>query len=81
MFLINNDITGYKLTQNLSDLTYAQIHFLYLCAKKQQEIIDAALNSNKSNSATANPLKIVGNENPDVIKEKLLMMKSQMRGS
>jgi len=77
LFLIAHESTGYKLSHNIFDLTQAQIHTHYLIAKKQSDAVDAALNNN---STTANPLKIVGNESPDVIKEKLSIMKDHMRG-
>jgi len=79
VFLINHESTNYKLAKNIYDLTQVQIHFHYLVAKKASDAIDAALKNN-NNSTTTNQYRIEGNESPEVIKEKLSMIKQQARG-
>jgi hypothetical protein len=78
-FLISHETTGYKLANNICDLTSVQIYFHYLVAKKQSEMIDAVMKNN-GKTTTNNPLKILGNESPEEIKEKLDIMKESMRG-
>lgn len=76
-FLISHETTGYKLSQNIYDLTQVQIYFHYLVAKKQSEMFEAIKNGSKT--TTNNPLKIIGNESPELLREKLEIFKESMR--
>lgn len=78
-FLLTHETTGYKLADKIYDLTNVQIYFHYLVAKKQSEMIDAVM-KNKGKTTTNDPLKIVGNESPEELREKLDFMKDTMRG-
>jgi hypothetical protein len=60
-------------------LTRSQIHFLFCCAKQQQELIDAEMNKSRSDysSSPGNALHIDDGDDPETIREKVKFFKEQ----
>lgn len=80
---MNHDLTGYKFSQSLEDLTHIQIQFLLICAQKHQELVDTAIGeygaaSNPSTSSNKLPT-ITDTDSPEVQRVKLDMIKAQLR--
>jgi len=73
--LISNDITSYKLADNVYDLTSAQLYFYSLCIKKIQDEINDIKNGTSSSN---NPLRITDQDDAQTIREKLDIMKAGM---
>ena len=86
-FLLNHDNTGYKLSSCLSDLTAVQIHFMYICAKRQHEELQAIRNghdpykSSSESNSPANPLTITDHDSSDEIREKLALITRCVNGN
>lgn len=77
-FLLVNDITGYKLASHVYDLTSAQIEFYRICAEKIQKALRDARNN--ANTTTDDSINIdTENDSPEVVQEKLDMIKNIMR--
>jgi len=77
-FLLTHESTGYKLANNIYDLTQTQIYFHYLVAKKQSEMYDEIMKKGNK-TTTNNPLCITGDEDPETLREKLELFKESMR--
>jgi hypothetical protein len=60
------------------DLTRSQIHFMLLCAKEQQDLVEAEMNKNNSpSSSPGERLHIGDHDDPETIREKIRMFKEQ----
>lgn len=79
MFLLINDITGYKLANNVYDLTKAQIDFYQICAEKVHEEIEKAKKSSNSETSTGSFGINTERDSPEEIRNKLDMFKAGMR--
>jgi|GEM_PF-6842479 len=66
-FLLHHENTGYKLTDNIADLIYTQIHFLYICAKIQDDKLREIHEGTQNDSL---PLDITASDSPEDVRDK-----------
>lgn len=77
-----NEITRYKFSQPLEDLTRTQMHYLTVCAMEHQRQIDEAMGrtNDYSNPSTDRAPSIKDTDSTDVQKAKIAAIKAQLRG-
>jgi hypothetical protein len=73
-FLLHHEFTNHKLVTNVYDLTFTQIYFQSICAKKHQEMIDKEL-SKSDTASEQTPLTIVDSDSPEEMREKFELMR------
>jgi hypothetical protein len=82
-FLLNHEDTKFRIAENVYDLTQVQIYFLYLCAVEKHEQYEAIRNGYQNNGTCFddNPYAITDNDSPEVMREKLDMIKIKAKGN
>lgn len=70
-FLLNHEDTQYSLANNLTDLTAVQTHFLYICAKMKDDMLNDIQGGAGNNDAqTRTPLDITASDSREDIESK-----------